>query len=220
MSDHEEAGVHHTENLKTPRDGLEADVFAAAIRIFAERGVDRAELSDIARAADTTLPVLERRYGSKENLFRSAVCEVTRGHVLRASTELPPGPAVERLRNFCGRSWEIFNTPTYVALEKLWATEIASDPDLARFYVEEVHGKVHGTLVAIIERGIADGDFRDVAAHDAARVILAALVTQSVWCAHSDAFGPVMADGCNRVVADTLSITLRGLQSPEREGRS
>lgn len=197
-----------------------ADVLASAIAVFAARGVEAATLSEIARDAEVSLPSLEREFGSKEDLFRTAVREVARGHVTRACTALPPGPAIEQLRNFCGRGWEILHTPTYAALDRLWVTEVPRYPDLARFYAEEIFGPIHGTVASIIERGIAEGDFRPVAPRAAARVILAALVRQAFWCNNADVFGPAMGGGCNRVVAETLSILLGGLQSSRHDSTS
>jgi AcrR family transcriptional regulator len=197
-----------------------AELLASAITIFASRGVKAASLSDIARQTRVSVPTLERAVGSKEQLFRSAVREVARIHVTRACRELPPGPAVEQLRNFCGRSWEILHTPTYAALYRLWVTEIPRYPDLARFYADEVYGPVHDLLVGIIERGIAEGQFRPVVPGTAARVIMAALAKQAFWCNHGEAFGPALGSGCNRVVAETLSILLGGLQPPRQDSTS
>jgi AcrR family transcriptional regulator len=187
-------------------------VLTSAIAVFATRGVEAATLSEIARDAEVSLASLEREFSSKEDLFRSAVREVARDYVARACSALPPGPPAEQLRNFCGRSWEILHTPTFAALDRLWTTDVPRFPDLARFYAEDVYGAVHGTLVEIIERGIAEGDFRPVSARAAARLILAALVRQAFWCNHADVFGPAVGGGCNRVVAETLSILLGGLQ--------
>ena len=33
--------------------------------------------------------------------------------VARASRELPPGPVVDRLRNYCGRVWDVLGTPSF-----------------------------------------------------------------------------------------------------------
>lgn len=197
-----------------------AGILATAITVFASRGVEGARLSEIARQADVTLPSLEREFGTKENLFRCAVREVALGHVARACRELPPGPAVEQLRNFCGRGWEILHTPTHAALNRLWVTEVPRHPELARFYAEEVYGTVLGMLAGIIERGVAEGVFRPVAPRTAARVIMAALVKQAFWCNHAETFGPALGGGCNRVVADTLSILLGGLQPSRPDSTS
>lgn len=198
----------------------DGDVLVSAIRVFATRGVEAASLAEIAREAEVSEASLEREFGSKEDLFRSAVREVARAQVARACAGLPPGPAVEQLRNFCGRGWEILHTPTYAALDRLWVTEVPHYPDLARFYAEEVYGAIHGTLAGIIERGVAEGHLRPVAPRAAARVIIAALVRQAFWCNHAEAFGPAVGGGCNRVVAETLSVVLGGLQPSRPDSTS
>jgi hypothetical protein len=132
--------------------------------------------------------------------------------VARACSTLPPGPQAERLRNFCGRIWELLHTPTYAALERQWLTAGSQHGDLTRFYAEKVYAAIHAMLVEIIEQGIVAGELRAVDARAAARVILSALVTQAFWCNHPDAFGPAVAGNCHRAVADTLSLVLGGLQ--------
>jgi AcrR family transcriptional regulator len=196
------------------------EVLASAIAVFAEHGVEAAQLADIARDAGTSLASLEREFATKEDLFRVAVREAARGQVLRACSEPPPGPAAEQLRNFCGRCWEILRTPSYAALHRLWVTEVPRDPGLARFYAEEVYGTVHGMLERIIERGIVAGQFRPVVPRAAARLIMAALTEQAFWCNHADAFGPAVGGGCNRVVAETLSILLGGLRPYRQDSTS
>lgn len=192
-----------------------AEVLTSAITIFASRGVEADHLSDIARHAEISPPTLERDFGNKERLLRSAVREVAREDVARACRELPPGPALEQLRNFCGRGWEILHTPGYADLYRLWVTEIPRFPDLARFYADEVYAPVHDLLTGIIERGINQGQFRTVIPGIAARVIMAALAKQAFWCNHGESFGPALGSGCNRVVTETLSILLGGLQASD-----
>lgn len=148
----------------------------------------------------------------RRNIEREAVVFVARGQVARACRELPPGSAVEQLRNFCGRTWEILHTPTQAALYRRWVTQAPRDTELARFYSEEVYRPIHSMMVEIIVRGVATRQFRAVAPQAAARVILAALIEQAFWCNHAEAFGPAVGGGCNRVTAETLSVLLGGLQ--------
>ena len=201
-------------NFVEQRDTMvpEDVVFAAAVERFAALGVRSAQLSDIAREAGVSVASLEREFGTKENLFRAAVRFVAQRHVARACGELPPGCAVDQLRNFCGRGWEIFHTPTYAALYRLWVTEVPRSPEYADLFAEEVFAGIHRILTQIIERGVAEGTFRPVASHAAARVIHAGLVTQAFWCLHGESLGLSHGADCSRVVADTLSLVLSGLQ--------
>lgn len=148
------------------------------------------------------------------------ISEPARAQVARACRELPPGSAIEQLWNFCGRSWDILHTPTQAALHRLWVAEAPSDPELARFFAEEVYRPLHGALVEIIHRGVEAGQFRAVSPPVAARVILAALIEQAFWCNHTEAFGAAIGGGCNRVIAETLSVLLAGLLPPAQDSTS
>jgi hypothetical protein len=148
------------------------------------------------------------------------VSDAARAQVARACRELPPGSAIEQLWNFCGRTWDILHTPTQAELYRLWVSEAPRDPQLARFFAEEVYRPLHGAMVEIIHRGIATGQFRAVSPRVAARVILAALMEQAFWCNHAEAFGPVVGGGCNRVIAETLSVLLGGLLPAAQDSTS
>lgn len=188
-----------------------AEVFTAAIAEVAARGLEAARLSEIARNARVSLPTLRRHFGGKDDLFRSAVRAIARTHVSRLCGTLPPGPGVAQLRNFCGRGWELLRTPIFAQLYRLTVADMQRFPDLVRFYAEEVYGPMYQTLARMIEQGIAEGAFRPLSAHCAARLIVSALVQQAFWCNHVDAFGPSLGAGCHRVVAETLSLVLGGL---------
>jgi len=152
----------------------------------------------------------QRSRQDEDEKAKIAVADLA-AQIEKACTALPPGTAVERLRNFCGRIWELLHTPAYAALEQQWLAEVPHRADIARFYAEHVYGTVHATLTGILERGIAAGELRPADARAVARVILSALVTQAFWCNHPAAFGPGVASNCHRAVADTLSLALAGL---------
>jgi TetR/AcrR family transcriptional regulator len=131
--------------------------------------------------------------------------------VSRACGELPPGSPAEQLRNFTHRAWEILCTPSSADLHRLWVGEVPRNPEVARFYAEQVYGVIHRKLCRIIERGVAEGTFRAVTPHAAARLLFAALLQQAFWCNHADALGPDVAGCCHRTVSETLSVILGGL---------
>lgn len=141
----------------------------------------------------------------------AAFGEFARTHVSRLCSALPPGPAVERLHNFCGRGWELLRTPTFARIYRDAVADALPVPDLARFYAEVVYEPLCQGLARIIEQGIAEGAFRPVAANAVARLIVSALLQQAFWCNHVEAFGTSLESGCHRVVAETLSLVLGGL---------
>ena len=144
-------------------------------------------------------------------LDEEALRDIARTHIARLCDALPPGPAVAQLQNICGRGWELLRTPAFARMHRLAVADAPRSPDLARFSAEEVYGPLLQVLARTIEQGIAEGVFRPVSAHAAARLIVSVLVQQAFWCNHPDAVGPSLAAGCHRVVAETLSLVLGGL---------
>jgi AcrR family transcriptional regulator len=197
-----------------------AELFATAVTEFAARGIGDARLEVIARGAGVGVPEVLREFGDKDGLLRGAVRAVAAEHVARTCAPLPPGSAVEQLRNFCGRCWDVLHTPAHAALHRLWVTDLVRYPDLARFYGDEVYAAIHRMLSGTIERGIAEGVFRPVPPAAAARVIMAAMGQQAFWCSHADAFGPGLREDCHRAVADTLNVMLGGLRAPAPDSTS
>jgi AcrR family transcriptional regulator len=62
-----------------------ADVVAAALAVFAERGFHDAQVSEIARRAEVSLASVYALFGGKEALFQAAI--ETTGQALRAEVE-------------------------------------------------------------------------------------------------------------------------------------
>lgn len=149
--------------------------------------------------------------GLEEDLRAEIIA--ARTHIARLCRALPPGPAAAQLQNFCGRGWELLRTPAFARMYRLTVADVPRSPDLARTYADEVYGPVYQMLAGLIDRGIAEGAFRPVCSQTAARLIVSALVQQAFWCNHVEVFGPALAGGCHRVVAETLSIVLGGLTS-------
>lgn len=131
--------------------------------------------------------------------------------IRRACQELPPGTAVEQLRNFCGRGWEMLHTPEFARMYRAMVNEMPASSEAGRFYAHEVCAPILSVLTVIIGRGIARSEFRLESPHFAARMILAALIQQAFWCNHAEGVGPELGCGCNRIVTDTLSIVLGGM---------
>jgi hypothetical protein len=162
-----------------------------------KRNAFRAEVTVIELALDEDL---------------KAEITVARTHVALMCGTLPAGSAVEQLQNFCGRGWELLRTPTFTRIYRRTVADGAQSPVLARVYAEELYVPVLQMLTRVVEHGIAEGAFRPVCSHTAARVIVSSLVQQAFWCDNAEGFGP-LAGGCNRVVPETLSILLGGLTS-------
>jgi len=66
-------------------------------------------------------------------------------------------------------------------LAKIVIAEFGNFPELARFYREEVVEKGLAALGSVISRGIAQGEFRDIAPDHGARLCIAPILLAAVW---------------------------------------
>ncbi|MFF5279865.1 TetR family transcriptional regulator [Streptomyces sp. NPDC000133] len=96
-------------------------ILDAAARAFAERGYNRATVRDIARRAGVTHGLVLRHFGSKENLFLTAV-PGTRS-VDRFTEDSPELLAARIAREYVHRLEEPEGTDTFVALVRSAAND-------------------------------------------------------------------------------------------------
>jgi hypothetical protein len=154
---------------------------------------------------------LDTRFLTTEEMLRAIAKQVIVEPMKRASAELPPGTAAERLRNFAGRAWEIVNTPLFARLYRIVVAEVPEYPALAKFFAEEVSGPIRVQMEEIVTRGVSQGEFRPVLPSAAARALSGSLITQAFWCNHADVWGFAAGGVPSRVVPETLGLMLEGL---------
>jgi AcrR family transcriptional regulator len=159
-----------------------AEILAAALASFAERGYAATRLDDVAARAGVTKGTLYLYFPSKEELFKAVVRQsivpnIARNEAMVAQSNEPSAVLLERLV----RQWvEISSMPTS-ALPKLILTEAGNFPDLARFYLDEVAGRGLRLLQRVLERGIERGEFRPIDTAAAARCVVAPMLVTMLW---------------------------------------
>ena len=148
---------------RRPEDRPE-EILAAAIDVFGEVGFASAKLDDIARRAGVSKGTLYLYFDSKETLFRAmvrsrVVSHLAAGESLLAQTDLS---AAEILERFIQSWWEVARQPDMARISHLVQSEICKFPELARFFVDEVISRTRLQLKAILDLGVARGEFRVV----------------------------------------------------------
>jgi hypothetical protein len=68
-----------------------------------------------------------------------------------------------------------------MGIAKLMMAESGNFPELARFYHEEVTARGDATVVRVLERGMARGEFRRIDAEAMKKVIVAPVVMLMLW---------------------------------------
>ena len=170
-----------------------AELLAAALDLFVEKGYAGTRLDDVAARAQVSKGTLYLYFANKEDLFKAVVREnvvtLIRDSADRAASF--EGSSERLLHTLVDNWWQEFGSARAGGISKLMVAESGNFPEIARFFLEEVIEPWHALLARAIDRGIARGEFRPVDTSIYVRVMTAPLVMLSLW-KHS--FGPCSAD--------------------------
>jgi AcrR family transcriptional regulator len=159
-----------------------AEILAAALASFAERGFAATRLEDVAARAGVTKGTLYLYFDSKEELFKAVVRQelvpsLEQAEAMVAGSAAPSLDLLEQLvRNFA----RMIDSPLG-AIPKLVLTEAGNFPDLARFYRDAVVERGKALWRQVIERGVAAGEIRPVDIENAVTCVVAPLLLAALW---------------------------------------
>src|SRR3989440_8789874 len=147
---------------KRRKDARPAEIVAAALEVFVERGFEATKLADVARRAGVTKGTVYLYFKSKEALFKAVVREtivpvIAQGEALAQSFT---GTARELVERLVREYWRLVGETELAGIPKLMMAEAATFPQLTRFYYEEVVTRGHRPMAGVIERGIKSGGVR------------------------------------------------------------
>lgn len=155
---------------------------AAALHLFLQRGFAATRMEDVARRAGVSKGAIYLYFPNKEALFKAVVLEgvVARVEEAEATVAAHQGSARDLIDVLMhGVLLEFWGSPSS-GIPKLIIAEAKSFPELARDYFESVNLRTRELLERILQRGVDEGEFRDMDVHNTARAILAAVEHQPV----------------------------------------
>jgi AcrR family transcriptional regulator len=158
-----------------------AELLAAALDCFVERGFAAAKLDDIAAQAGVSKGTLYLYFGSKEELFKAVIQQgilpvLDEGDALLAQHE---GDARSLLQTMLLRWWQMVGATRLAGVPKLMISEAGNFPEVAQYYYVILRGRE--LMRKVLERGIAAGEFRAVEVDSAIDVIFAPLLMLTIW---------------------------------------
>lgn len=159
-----------------------AEILAAALGSFAERGFAATRLEDVAQRAGVTKGTLYLYFPSKEELFKAVVRQslvpnIARAEAMVAQSAEPSAALLERLI----LQWAALADSPLSAIPKLILTEAGNFPDLARFYHDEVVHRGTTLFQRVLQRGVERGEFRALDADPVTRCIVAPILLAMLW---------------------------------------
>lgn len=205
----------HAPRWERRKGARPAELLAAALELFVERGYAATRLDDVARQAGVSKGTVYLYFPSKEELFKAVVREglvplLERGEKMVAEHQ---GSIADLIRNLVQGWWEGVGQTPFAGLPKLMISECRNFPELGKFYVDEVMARGHKLVRKAVQRGLDSGEFRDLDPEYVARLIFAPLVLMVVW-RYSFDFCSASKLEPDAYIAQHLDILLQGLLAP------
>lgn len=190
-----------------------AELLAAALDLFVERGYAATRLDDVATRAGVSKGTLYLYFDNKEELFKAVVREnvVARISQTRELARRFRGPREELLRELVQRWWQQYGQTSASGLSKLVMAESGNFPEIARFFIDEVIHPWHRLYGEVIADGIQRGEFRPVDVEYFVHVLTAPLVMLTLWSRSFGASSPRELDA-GRYLATAVDTTVAALR--------
>lgn len=178
-----ETQAKHTPRWRRRKEARPAEILAAALEIFGERGYESTRLVDVARRAGCTKGTIFLYYENKTELFKAAVREVMLPLVLETEklVETHRGTTLELMEALLRLRWENMMRNRLSGLVKLMLAETRSYPELARFYNDEFIARNQALLQRVLQQGLDRGEFRPMNVVQVARFVVAPMMFATVW---------------------------------------
>lgn len=145
-------------------------ILAAATRVFARQGFDAARMADIAEEADLSIGGVYWYYKGKDDLIEALIASLFAPDIAAMHDLLDaPGSARDRLLGFMDRHLHQLEPATdlFVVIYRAFGLGIG-DVCLREHLAGYVNGYLDG-IAALLEQGMAHGEFRQTDARQAAR---------------------------------------------------
>jgi AcrR family transcriptional regulator len=175
-----EALAHPRQRRKEARP---AELTAAALELFVEKGFAGTRLDDVAARAGVSKGTLYLYFDSKEALFKAVIQEgiVPILEEGAGMVDSFTGGSADLLRGVILEWWKRIGATSLAGVPKLMISEAGNFPELAAYYHDTVIIRGRELMRRILQRGIARGEFRAVDVETAIDVIFAPVLMMLIW---------------------------------------
>jgi len=159
------------------------EITDAAFAAFAEKGYAATRVDDVAKRAGVSKGLLYLYFKTKEELFKAVVRSlvIPRIDALTARIDSADTSAEEFLRGpFLDFVKKMPGSPVAVVIRLLIA-EGPKHPDLVKFYWDNVVSRGLATITGLVERGVANGEFRRTQVNEMPHLIIMPVVFSMIF---------------------------------------
>jgi AcrR family transcriptional regulator len=165
---------NQTEQIRAER---KAQILDAAYQVFSQKGFHLTTVADVAAKAEVSYGIVYHYYQNKEELFW-VVFENWASEYVSSQTALEEflstATAADQLKTFASASIQLMTKSTEFlpAQMEFWSLMVRHDQ--VREHFQQLFNTLRAPLVAIIQKGIDDGEFREADPEILASLALAA----------------------------------------------
>jgi TetR/AcrR family transcriptional regulator len=197
-------------------------ILDAAFRVFSDRGLHRATLDDVAKAAGITKGTIYLYFPGKAALFAAML-------KARVSALMPPvetprngrrAPSAREILDQVGREmYRFFKSAAYLAVFRTVVSEAAQFPEAAALLYRDGVLAANRRLAVVIEYGIATGEFRRVDPLVTARAFVGMF---QIFAVSQELLGGrrILPLSDERIVGTVTDLFFRGLLAVRRSARA
>ena len=196
------------------KEARPAEIVAAALHLFSDRGFAATRLEDVATVAGVSKGTVYLYFDSKEQLFEAVVREAITPNIARAEALVDgfEGPTPDLLRGLFAFVGDVLETPL-TGVMKLIVSESGNFPQLARMYADLVLRRAFALMRRVLERGVSRGEFRPMDLHATVPLVVAPILLLGVWKHSFGAHTDLTLDR-RKVLEAHCENLLRGLAAP------
>ena len=213
-----DAGNPQPPRWRRRKEARPQEIVDAALDVFTERGFAATRLEEIAVRAGVAKGTLYLYFPNKEELFKAVIRSAIVPNLEMAERLLGafPGSSMEILRQLIEGIGGRVMASKVGGIPKLMIAEAGNFPELARFYFDEVISRGFRVIGAVVERGIARGEFRPVNVDHTVRLVIAPMLMIALW---RSSFEPVEGKPLDvtGLIAEHLDHLRRALESGKME---
>jgi len=191
-----------------------AEILAAALELFAEKGFSATRMDDVAARAGLSKAGVYLYFKDKTALLKALVEEMAGANVAVARNiveahQEPVSPLIATILAFLASQVRHTRFPEII---KIVIAESRAHPEVGRLYLDSVIGQGLPLFEGLIRRGIASGEFRAVDPAFAARAMIGPMLLAIIW---KTVFEPIGAEALDieAYAAQHADIFLKGMKS-------
>ena len=196
---------------RTPKvvDDRREQIIDAAVRVFAEKGFDKATNKDIASEAGITAGLIYHYFKNKEELLKAALDANSPEQLLRTLPKAADLPPEKMLRFVAEQLLTAAESDRFVQLIRIYLPEMIHNPGVAPLGLPMIHDVVE-FLAAYLTQKMESGELRSTDARLTAQVFLGSMMDLVLM--RQIAHDPIVLQYSRKQIVDHLvQTTLYGL---------